>query len=260
MPANRTKTGQFKPGQSGNPTGRPKIPEDVREATRAACPKAVAVLIELLDDKKSLIRLEAAKTLLDRGYGKAVQMQDISLDVAGTLDLTSQIRQVAMEMAANDQYRDDQFIIRPESQSTGWVRRIEGDFRRQFGNNPAEEILRRTFRQQAIDAGVELQNADASASAYIAGNKFFAHYSGLSLWDTVKADNIAIVRHSSEDQNSSRGSTVFRKQKTDSSGNVVQDAQTIINLFQNADKSTLLHELGHIFLRKFQSLALRFTI
>ena len=104
MPENRTKTGKFKAGQSGNPGGRPKIPEDVKEATRAACPKAVAVLVELLDDKKPLVRLEAAKTLLDRGYGKAVQMQDVSLDVAGNLDITAQIRRVAMELYDNDRY------------------------------------------------------------------------------------------------------------------------------------------------------------
>ena len=104
MPENRTKTGKFKAGQSGNPGGRPKIPEDVKEATRAACPKAVAVLVELLDDSKALIRLEAAKTLLDRGYGKAVQMQDVSLDVAGNLDITAQIRRVAMELYNHDRY------------------------------------------------------------------------------------------------------------------------------------------------------------
>ena len=91
----------FQPGQSGNPLGRPKIPEDVREATRAACPKAVAVLIELLDDKKSLIRLEAAKTLLDRGYGKPMQMQDIQIDMAGSLDIDAQIRRILIEDEQN---------------------------------------------------------------------------------------------------------------------------------------------------------------
>lgn len=87
----------FEPGRSGNPGGRPKIPDDVKEAIRAACPKAVAVLVSLLDDKKSLIRLEAAKTLLDRGYGKPAQAQDITLDVSGSLDLGTQIRRVLLE-------------------------------------------------------------------------------------------------------------------------------------------------------------------
>ena len=69
----------FEVGKSGNPGGRPKIPEDVKEAIRAACPKAVAVLVALLDDKKSLIRLEAAKIILERGYGKPEAMSKVEL-------------------------------------------------------------------------------------------------------------------------------------------------------------------------------------
>ena len=92
----------FKPGQSGNPSGRPKIPDDVKEAIRAACPKAVSVLVALLDSKKEAYRLEAAKTLLDRGYGKPMQMQDIALDVSGTMDMTAQIRRVLLEAESDD--------------------------------------------------------------------------------------------------------------------------------------------------------------
>lgn len=97
MSENNVKAGRFVPGKSGNPGGRPKIPQDVKDAIRAACPKAVSVLVGLLDDKKSLIRLEAAKTLLDRGYGKPAQAQDITLDMTGSLDVTAQIRRVLLE-------------------------------------------------------------------------------------------------------------------------------------------------------------------
>ena len=89
----------FKPGQSGNPSGRPKIPADVREATRAACPEAIALLVSIMrdEDEKTAYRMDAAKTLLERAYGKPMQMQDIALDVSGTMDMTAQIRRVLLE-------------------------------------------------------------------------------------------------------------------------------------------------------------------
>lgn len=151
--------------------------------------------------------------------------------------------------------RSDTFSIRPEHKTTGWVRNVEDDFRRQFGKNPTEEILRRSFRQQAIDAGASEQNADASATAYIAGNKFFAKYSGQSLFDTVRSDNLSIRKGIHQENDNSRGSTTFIEQAKDEAGNVIKEAQTIVKLFQNANKSTLLHEIGHIFLEKLKNLA-----
>lgn len=97
MPENRGKNGQFIAGNSANPGGRPKIPDEVREATKAACPKAVAVLVALLDDKKPAIRLEAAKTILDRAYGKPVQMQAVAVENDASQDFHAYIRQVIME-------------------------------------------------------------------------------------------------------------------------------------------------------------------
>ena len=47
------------------------------------------------------------------------------------------------------------FAIRPEHQQEGWVRRIEDDFKREFGKNPEGEIVRRTLKEQAIHAGAE---------------------------------------------------------------------------------------------------------
>ena len=79
MPANRDASGKFVAGNNANPSGRPKVPQEVREAIRAACPEAVRVLIDLLHSKKEAYRLEAAKTLLDRGYGKPEGMSKIEL-------------------------------------------------------------------------------------------------------------------------------------------------------------------------------------
>jgi hypothetical protein len=65
----------FKPGQSGNPGGRKKIPEDIKEAFQKLTPKAVEVLGKILNDKKSkpMEKIKAAEVVLDRALGKATQ-------------------------------------------------------------------------------------------------------------------------------------------------------------------------------------------
>ena len=65
----------FKPGQSGNPGGRPKQNKDGRKMLREALPGAVQAVIDVLNDPeaKTAERLTAAKIILDRVLGKAIQ-------------------------------------------------------------------------------------------------------------------------------------------------------------------------------------------
>ena len=84
-------------GQSGNPSGRPKIPEDVKEAIRAACPEAVQELIGYIHHKNPKIAMWAIAELLDRGYGKPTQEQNVQMDLTGLLDVRAQIRSVLLE-------------------------------------------------------------------------------------------------------------------------------------------------------------------
>ena len=100
MAAQRDKAGRFLPGHKILSDGRPKIPDDVKEALRAASPEAVALLVEIMQNpaEKTAYRLEAAKTILDRAYGKPAQSQDITVDMAGSVDVTTQIRRVLVEM------------------------------------------------------------------------------------------------------------------------------------------------------------------
>lgn len=82
-PANRMKTGrettQFKPGQSGNPSGRPKIPDDVKQMFREATPRACEVLCQIINDEgaRDSDRIKAAEVIMDRAWGKAVQAVDV---------------------------------------------------------------------------------------------------------------------------------------------------------------------------------------
>ena len=65
----RLKSGQFAPGQSGNPGGRPKDEHRVAELARSY---TVDTLVELMrEGKDEPMRGTAAQALPDRGWGKA---------------------------------------------------------------------------------------------------------------------------------------------------------------------------------------------
>ena len=68
----RLRSGQFAPGQSGNPGGRPKDEHRVAELARSYTVEAIDTLVELMrGGKDERVRGTAAQALLDRGWGKA---------------------------------------------------------------------------------------------------------------------------------------------------------------------------------------------
>lgn len=74
-PGIRDESGQFNKGVSGNPTGRPKVPDEVKSVLKANTLPAVNTLVTIMQDKKAkhADRIRCAETVLDRVYGKAAQ-------------------------------------------------------------------------------------------------------------------------------------------------------------------------------------------
>jgi hypothetical protein len=64
---------KFKPGVSGNPSGRPKIPEDIKQAFKDLTWDAIEALRNIVnDDRVTAInaKVRAAEIILERGWGK----------------------------------------------------------------------------------------------------------------------------------------------------------------------------------------------
>lgn len=101
QPGNRTGTGKFAPGTSGNPNGRPRVPKEIRAALEAAVPEAIATLVKLLKDPDSKVALAAADSICDRVIGPFLVSDDDS-DTTGAVGAltTAQI----FELLATEQH------------------------------------------------------------------------------------------------------------------------------------------------------------
>ena len=95
-------SGSFRPGQSGNPAGRPKgrtptqqAIADVRELAREHTVEAIDTLVSIATNTKypAAARVGAAVSILDRGWGKPTQQMEINnkqMTVAITAKMTPQ--------------------------------------------------------------------------------------------------------------------------------------------------------------------------
>ena len=126
-----------------------------------------------------------------------------------------------------------------------------------------EEQLRQNIKQQILDVGRSEDEAEAVSHVFMAGNKFFAKYTGLTLDDVVKSDNINFFYSPHLEATNEKGEVIgevkaqteFWPERRNMFGDVEQEAKTIIKVSQMTDKSSIVHELGHVFLKKFQRLA-----
>lgn len=81
-PQNRTETGRFKKGVSGNPGGRPKKPVELEQYAKDAPAKLRAIA----DDPATPVKIKAdiEKFFFEAVYGKAAQ----AVDLEGKLENT----------------------------------------------------------------------------------------------------------------------------------------------------------------------------
>lgn len=64
---------QFKPGQSGNPNGRPKKDTHLKRLCRAHTEEAITKLIEIMRGNDPKDAMSAAVNILNRGWGTPPQ-------------------------------------------------------------------------------------------------------------------------------------------------------------------------------------------
>ena len=71
-----------KPGQSGNPGGRPNIPDEVKKLLAEGADKAIRFWLDTLGNEEANMthRLTAAEKLAAYGFGKPKEIIDMDID------------------------------------------------------------------------------------------------------------------------------------------------------------------------------------
>ena len=102
MPGIRDASGKFVKGISGNPNGRTKVPDNVRDMLKAACPEAAQKLIDTMrNSKDDRVAVDCAKVILDRSYGKAPQSIDIGNKDDKAFDVKINVDKLTVEELDN---------------------------------------------------------------------------------------------------------------------------------------------------------------
>lgn len=76
----------FEKGKSGNPGGRPKEQNEVKELAKKYTTNAIARLVHWMNSDNAKASVAASNALLDRGWGKPAQ--EVDANISGALKIT----------------------------------------------------------------------------------------------------------------------------------------------------------------------------
>ena len=91
----RVKQYQFKPGESGNPSGRPKTPEEAKKKLKDEAYMAVNRLIKEAQNPKSKHYYEANIVIMERVWGKSAQPIDIESEKTVKIIMHDEMKDLA---------------------------------------------------------------------------------------------------------------------------------------------------------------------
>lgn len=87
----------WRPGQSGNPAGRKRMPDEVRAQLDGAGPEAIQAQIDMLhaEETPPKLRYMIAQSLADRAYGKATEYRDDSISAEVAIVMSDEVSKYA---------------------------------------------------------------------------------------------------------------------------------------------------------------------